>query len=94
MLTIHHNYFELKGGIERWLYRVARKHAGSQEGGWRFTMKQLHEKSGSMARLANFACDIRKAVSANALPEYGLEINRNREGEEVITMARRVLVGR
>ena len=58
------------------------------------TMKQLHEKSGSMARLANFACDIRKAVSANTLPEYGLEITRNREGEEVVTMARRVLIGR
>ena len=94
VLTIHQDYFELKGGIERWLYRVARKHAGSQEGGWRFTMKQLHEKSGSMARLANFACDIRKAVSANALPEYGLEISRNREGEEVVTMARRVVIGR
>ena len=57
-------------------------------------MKQLHEKSGSMARLANFACDIRKAVSANALPEYDLEITRNREGEEVITMAKRLLIGR
>jgi plasmid replication initiation protein len=93
VLTIHQDYFELKGGLERWLYRVARKHAGSQDRGWRFTMKQLHEKSGSMSRLANFACDIRKAVSANALPEYGLEISRNREGEEVITMARRVLIG-
>ena len=25
VLTIHQDYFELKGGIERWLYRVARK---------------------------------------------------------------------
>ena len=93
VLTIHPDYFTLKGGLDRWLYRVARKHAGSQDGGWRFTMKQLHEKSGSMSRLANFACDIRKAVSANALPEYGLEISRNREGEEVVSMARRVLIG-
>ena len=80
VLTIHQDYFVLKGGIERWLYRVARKHAGSQDGGWRFTMKQLHEKSGSMSRLANFACDIRKAVSANALPEYGLEIIQESRG--------------
>ena len=93
VLTIHPDYFILKGGIERWLYRVARKHAGSQDGGWRFTMKQLHEKSGSMSRPANFACDIRKAVSANALPEYALEISRNREGEEVVFMTRRVLIG-
>ena len=57
-------------------------------------MKQLHEKSGSMSKLSNFACDIRKAVSTNALPEYGLEITRNRGGEEVVTMAKRVLIGR
>src|SRR3954467_13152807 len=28
VLTIHEDYFVLTGGIERWLYRVARKHAG------------------------------------------------------------------
>jgi plasmid replication initiation protein len=91
VLTIHEDYFTLKGGIERWLYRVARKHAGSQEGGWRFTMRQLHEKSGSASKLANFACDIRKAVSADVLPEYTLEIVRNRAGQEVVCMSRRVL---
>ena len=47
ILTIHEDYFLLTGGIERWLYRVARKHAGQQEGGWQFTMRQLYEKSGS-----------------------------------------------
>ena len=93
VLTIHEDYFTLKGGIERWLYRVARKHAGSQENGWRFTMKQLYDKSGSGSKLANFACDIRKAVSANALPEYGLEITRNRTGQEIVSMSRRVLLG-
>ena len=94
VLTIHPDYFLISGGIERWLYRVARKHAGNQENGWRFTMRQLHEKSGSMAKFANFAIDIRKAVSANALPEYGMEISRNRQGEEVIFLFRRVLIAR
>ena len=93
VLTIHQDYFVLKGGIERWLYRVARKHAGHQENGWRFTMKQLHEKSGSMARLSNFAIDIRKTVSENRLPEYTLELGRNRSGEEVVFMYRRTLIG-
>ena len=49
VLTIHEDYFLLTGGIERWLYRVVRKHAGVQEFGWRFTMRQLYEKSGSGA---------------------------------------------
>ena len=35
ILSIHEDYFLLTGGIERWLYRVARKHAGKQEYGAR-----------------------------------------------------------
>ncbi len=84
VLTIHEDYFLLTGGIERWLYRVARKHAGTQELGWSFTMKQLYEKSGSAARLSDFAVDVRKAVDANQIPEYILSIRRNAEGDECV----------
>ena len=84
VLTIHEDYFLLTGGIERWLYRVARKHAGQQEGGWQFTMRQLHEKSGSTSRFSDFAIDVRKVVEADSLPEYTLTIRKNEEGEEVI----------
>jgi plasmid replication initiation protein len=44
ILTIHEDYFLLTGGIARWLYRVARKHAGAQPNGWSFTLRQLFEK--------------------------------------------------
>ena len=70
VLTIHEDYFLLTGGIERWLYRVARKHAGQQERGWQFTMRQLYEKSGSASRFSDFAIDVRKVVESNELPEY------------------------
>jgi plasmid replication initiation protein len=89
VLTIHEDYFLLTGGIERWLYRVARKHAGSQEYGWRFTMRQLYEKSGSAARPSDFAIDIRRVVQANQLPEYELGIRRNEEGEEIVMFVHR-----
>ncbi len=89
VLTIHEDYFLLTGGIERWLYRVARKHAGSQHTGWSFTMKQLYEKSGSAARLSDFAIDIRKAVEQNQIPEYELSITRNGEGDECIHLIHR-----
>ena len=36
VLTIDRAYFDLTGGLERWLYRIVRKHAGSQPGGWCF----------------------------------------------------------
>ena len=89
VLTIHEDYFLLTGGVERWLYRVARKHAGSQEGGWQFTMRQLHEKSGSTSRLSDFAIDVRKVVEADSLPEYTAAIHKNEEGEEVIRFLKR-----
>ena len=42
VLTIDPAYFGLTGGIERWLYRVARKHAGHQRHGWIFEVAHLH----------------------------------------------------
>ena len=93
VLTIHEDYFLLTGGIERWLYRVARKHAGSQETGWHFTMRQLHQKSGSAARFSDFALDVRKIVQADSLPEYTLSLTVNGEGEEVVSMLRRSCLG-
>jgi plasmid replication initiation protein len=92
VLTIHEDYFLLTGGIERWLYRVARKHAGQQENGWQFTMRQLHEKSGSSSRLSDFAIDVRKVVEADSLPEYTAMIHKNEDGEEVIRFLRRNLL--
>ncbi|WP_414153824.1 ATPase, T2SS/T4P/T4SS family [Paracoccus denitrificans] len=76
ILTIDPAYFRLKGGIERWLYRVARKHAGRQPQGWCFDIPHLHAKSGSLAKPADFACDIRRiaarqpAVAVFTLDDY------------------------
>ena len=55
VLGIDRAYVKLTGGTERWLYRVVRKHSGHQVAGGAFTMKQLHHKSGSTQRLADFA---------------------------------------
>ena len=92
VLTIHEDYFLLTGGIERWLYRVARKHAGVQEGGWQFTMRQLYEKSGSSSRFSDFAIDVRKVVEMDSLPEYTAMPHKNGEGEEVIKFLKRDLL--
>ena len=74
ILTIDPAYFALTGGIERWLYRVARKHAGQQPGGWRFELRHLHAKSGSLARFSDFALDVRRVARRQALPGYLLGI--------------------
>ncbi len=89
VLTIHEDYFLLTGGIERWLYRVARKHAGHQEVGWQFTMRQLYEKSGASSRFSDFALDVRQVIEEDALPEYTLALRRNTEGDEIVNFLRR-----
>jgi plasmid replication initiation protein len=69
VLTIDRAYFALTGGIERWLYRLVRKHAGQQSNGWRV-------KSGSLARYSDFAVDLRRIARRQALPGHRLRIER------------------
>jgi plasmid replication initiation protein len=84
VLTIDPAYFRLTGGIERWLYRLVRKHAGRQARGWQFDFKHLHRKSGSLARPYDFACDLRALVARQALPGYLLSIERTPGGLEIL----------
>jgi len=88
VLAVAPDYFRLKGGIERWLYRLARRHAGKQVGGWRFTLRGLWERSGSSQPFNTFARDVRRAVQANALPEYSLELMEGQRGDELVAMVR------
>jgi plasmid replication initiation protein len=62
VLTIDRSYFSLTGGLERWLYRVVRKHGGRQEYGWSFDFAYLHAKSGSLSPLKHFSYDLRDIV--------------------------------
>ncbi|MDH4992444.1 replication initiator protein A [Aquamicrobium lusatiense] len=81
VLAIDPAYFRLTGGLERWLYRVARKHAGRQAEGWRFEFSHLHKKSGSLARPSDFALQMRRLILRQPLPGYRLarEIEDSRE---------------
>ncbi|PJI89269.1 RepA replication protein [Sphingomonas koreensis] len=74
VLTIDDAYFDLTGGLERWLYRLVRKHGGRQSGGWSFDVSYLHAKSGSLSPLKHFAYDVRAIVRAQSLPGYRLAL--------------------
>jgi plasmid replication initiation protein len=74
VLTIDRAYFDLTGGLERWLYRLVRKHGGRQDGGWSFDLIHLHGKSGSLSPLKHFAYDLREIVRRQTLPGYRLII--------------------
>ncbi|MBB4303136.1 plasmid replication initiation protein [Rhodobium orientis] len=72
ILTIDRAYFGLTGGLERWLYRIVRKHGGKQTNGWHFDFRHLYLKSGSLSPFKRFAFELRAIVKRQALPGYSL----------------------
>ncbi|MEF2071044.1 replication initiator protein A [Consotaella aegiceratis] len=76
VLTIDRAYFALTGGLERWLYRLVRKHGGRQQYGWSFDLRHLHAKSGSLSPLKHFAYDLREIVRRQRLPGYRLTLEQ------------------
>ena len=87
VLTIDRAYFDLTGGLERWLYRLVRKHGGRQEFGWSFDFIHLHAKSGSLSPLKHFAYDLRDIVRRQALPGYRLTIEQPTSGPDRLSFA-------
>jgi plasmid replication initiation protein len=87
VLTIDGKYFDLTGGLERWLYRLVRKHGGKQEFGWSFDFPHLHAKSGSLSPLKHFAYDLRDIVRRQPLPGYRLTIEQCVGGPEILSFA-------
>jgi plasmid replication initiation protein len=87
VLTIDRRYFALTGGVERWLYRVVRKHAGRQSHGWRFEFRHLHAKSASLSPFKRFAFELRDIVRRQPLPGYRLLIEHGAGGRELLAFA-------
>lgn len=93
VLSIHEDYFHLTGGLERWLYKVARKHGGMQEHGFFISLPTLYEKSGSEEPYRNFKIRLRKIAERDELPEYHLVWLADTEsGEPSLHMVRRSLL--
>ncbi|TIU73856.1 MAG: replication protein A [Mesorhizobium sp.] len=93
VLAIDPAYFRLTGGIERWLYRVARKHAGRQPAGWVFEVPHLHEKSGSLVRASDFALQLRRIAARQPLPGYQIQVEREAGRERLRIVPDRRLRG-
>lgn len=84
VLTIDRAYFDLTGGLERWLYRIVRKHGGRQSRGWRFELRHLHYKSGSLSPFKRFAFDLREIVQRQPLPGYRLILEYEARGRSLL----------
>lgn len=89
LLTLHPDYFTLAGGLERAIYRIARKHAGDQAEGWTCRLSLLHEKTGSESPLKQFAYLMKKIVAADDLPDYAMTMTTTKDGAAAIHFVRR-----
>ena len=89
LLTLHPDYFALAGGLERAIYRIARKHAGDQPKGWTCRVSLLHDKSGSESPLKQFNYMLKRIVEANALPDYELSFVSTNDNAPAVHFVRR-----
>jgi plasmid replication initiation protein len=89
VLSIDPAYFSISGGRERWLYRVARKHAGGNGAeGFAISMPTLFEKSGAEGTYRRFKFEMQRIVARNDLPGFLLTASQG-EGEPILHMVRR-----
>jgi len=91
VLAIDRAYFNISGGRERWLYKVARKHAGGAgEGGFSISLPTLFEKSGAEGEYRRFKFELIKLAEKNALPGYelGIVLPSDVNGEPSLRMRR------
>jgi len=94
LLAIDPAYFSITGGRERWLYRVARKHAGGNGAdGFSISMPTLFEKSGAEGTYRRFKFEILRIVKYNDLPGFSLSVRLGSEGEPVVHMLKREFSG-
>lgn len=90
VLSIDRAYFDISGGRERWLYKVARKHAGGAgEGGFAISMPTLFEKSGAEGQYRRFKFEIIKIAERDELPGYSLEVEQSEGKREPSLRMRR-----
>lgn len=89
VLAVDPRYFEISGGIARWLYRTARKQAGNNPAGKRWSLAELHAQSGNAGSLKEFTRIVRGVVRADNLPEYHLLFYPDASGGEALHAVRR-----
>lgn len=95
VLTLDREYFLLTSGVERAVYRIARKHAGNQPDGWTCKVKTLHQKTGSEEVVRNFALRVRKLAQREGtddqLPRYRVTMTKTQDGSEAVHFVDRTL---
>lgn len=89
LLTLNQDYFLISSGLGRFVYRLARKAAG--KGIARYSVKELHKRSGSVQELRKFAYDLRELVARTAafpMPDYDLSLEEGQDSPLLVMRKR------
>lgn len=90
VLDVCPEYFDLKGGFDRFLYLTARKHVGREwDKIFRIKLSTLWRKSGSGGKVAKFRHEIKSITTKNQLPEYWLELKAEPRQDGLLHIRRR-----
>nr|WP_244422923.1 replication initiator protein A [Bradyrhizobium sp. ORS 278] len=82
ILTLNPDYFLISQGLGRMVYRLARRAAGRTEA--RYSILEVHKRSGSPQALPQFAQILRKLVAhckMFPLPDYDIDLIEGQSGE-------------
>lgn len=88
ILSLHPDYFLISNETDKWLYRLARKHAGQQSQGFRIGIEELHKKNGTTRAFRKWKHDIKDKLSDRIILDYSFDTYENREGNIIIHMIR------
>ncbi|WP_342629767.1 replication initiator protein A [Nguyenibacter vanlangensis] len=83
MVRVDPSYFRLTGGIDRWLWRLLHRHGNRKSTGWSIALSDLHARSGSLARQADFCVLLRRAVRRLAASGVPVAIVRSGSTEHL-----------
>ena len=78
VLTLNRDYFRLRGGLERRLYELARKHCGEQPK-WVIGFELLRVKSGSRATAKEFRRMLKTVIASDSIPDYRIAYDEDKE---------------
>lgn len=91
LLTIDPKYFKITSGLKRFIYRTARKHVGTKNKSWLFSIETLHSKSGSEQEFKKFKYDLKRVVTDNDIPGYFTEWVRE-DGKEKVRFTNKTIL--
>lgn len=83
VLTINPLYFDLKQGLERRLYELARKHCGHKPY-WRISLRRLWFKCGSTQDLRFFKRDLKRIINKDSIPDYQISLAFDPASKDIV----------